>query len=105
MLEEGAANPQPGGGLLAHHHRLALASMMDKNALVSMMATRDAIDAILRDERPPRHPPKLPTTPATSTLAPTTYGEATSEKHTDIWRDAMSREFFGLADADTFAPA
>ena len=152
--------PSPPGGGTAHQHRLGLLSMMSKDALVSSLATREAVDqgrrdmppsvniappappppqdtnsvdhgsggaagaggpgglhmfaamfatredieATLRAKRPPDKTPDLPHCLASDIRVPKTLKEAMRSQHSELWGDAVGREFFGLLDAGTFSP-
>ena len=159
-MDEQQQPPSPSGGGTALQHRLGLLSMMGKDALVSSLATREAVDqgrrdlppsasiappappppqdtslaghgsggaagagrpgglhmfaamfatredveATLRAKRPPDKTPDLPHCLASDLRVPKTFKEAMRSQHSELWDDAVGREFFGLLDAGTFSP-
>ena len=68
-----------------------------------MMAEREDIEAALRDDRPPRDPPKPSDYQASDMQTPTTYAGAIASGQAPMGCDSMSREILGPLDADTFA--
>ncbi|CAB1098628.1 unnamed protein product [Ectocarpus sp. CCAP 1310/34] len=135
FMDEQQQPPSPSGGGTALHHRLGLLAMMDKDSLISSLATREAVDqgrgswgargfrgggrphmfasmfatredvdAALRAERPPDKMPDLPHCLASDLRVPKTLKEAMRSQHSELWDDAVGREFFGLLDAGTFSP-
>ena len=155
FMDEQQRPPAPPDGD-AVQHRLGLLAMMDKDALISSLATREAVgqgrhepplpppppdpsfggtggavgaggpvvsggggsqhgfaakfatredvDAALRAERPPDKMPDLPHCMASDLREPKTFNEAMRSPHSELWDDAVGREFFGLLDAGTFSP-
>ncbi|CAB1107700.1 unnamed protein product [Ectocarpus sp. CCAP 1310/34] len=155
FMDEQQKPPSPPGGGTALHHRLELLDMMDKDTLISSLATREAVDqgrrdlppppqpdpspggrgsggavgaggpvdsggggrpqmfatmfatredvdAALRAERPPDKMPDLPHCMASDLREPKTFNEAMRSLHSELWGDAVDREFYGLLDAGTF---
>ncbi|CAB1101905.1 unnamed protein product [Ectocarpus sp. CCAP 1310/34] len=70
----------------------------------TMFATREDVDAALRAERPPDKMPDLPHCLASDLRVPKIFKEAMRSKHSELWDDAVGREFFGLSDAGTLSP-
>ena len=73
-------------------------------ALATMFATREGVDAALRDQRPPDRRPDLPHCYASDLRVPRSYKEAIESEHGELWEDSVAREFSGLLDAGTFEP-
>lgn len=74
-------------------------------ALATAFATREEIDAAVRDQQPPHQPPDLPQCQASDLSVPKTYKEAMESEHQHLWSDSMEREIHGLLSAGTFSPA
>ncbi|CAB1112201.1 unnamed protein product [Ectocarpus sp. CCAP 1310/34] len=70
----------------------------------AMFATREDVEATLRAKRPPDKTPDLPHCLASDLRVPKTFKEAMRSQHSELWDDAVGREFFGLLDAGTFSP-
>ncbi|CAB1100038.1 unnamed protein product [Ectocarpus sp. CCAP 1310/34] len=71
-----------------------------------MFATREDVDAALRAERPPDKMPDLPHCLASDLRVPKTFKEAMRYQHSELWNDAVDREFFDGFDCfgELFAP-
>ena len=74
-------------------------------AFATLLANREDIDAMLRDQRPPEQRPDLPHCQASDLRVPKSYNEAMASEHRHLWSDSMQREFYGLLEAGTFTPA
>ena len=72
------------------------------HGLLSLMAAREGIGHVLFHQAPPRENPPLPTRPASELSTPNSYAEACVDEYSTIWRQAMDKEYHGLADAGTF---
>jgi len=79
--------------------------MADHAALVSMLATRESINEAVRMYTTPTSSPELPTAPASELSTPTNISDVERSPQADVWRHSMNREFGGLLQAGTFAPA
>lgn len=73
-------------------------------AIATLFATRQEIDAAIREERPPGELPDLPNCYASDIKTPKTFKEAKVDEYADIWLDSVHREFKGLVDSGTFEP-
>ena len=73
-----------------------------RHGLLSLMAAREGIGHILFHQAPPHDNPPLPTRPASELPTPNSYAEACADEYSTIWRQAMDKEYRGLADAGTF---
>ncbi|CAB1112668.1 unnamed protein product [Ectocarpus sp. CCAP 1310/34] len=71
----------------------------------TLLADREDIDAMLRNQRPPKQRPDLPHCQASDLRIPKSYNEAMASENRHFWGDSMKREFFGLLEAGTFTPA
>ena len=100
---EAAADPDGGDVQLGRtrgetaRHREA-----EGHGLLSLMAAREGIGHILFHQAPPHDNPPLPTRPASELSTPNSYAEACADEYSTIWRQAMDKEYRGLADAGTF---
>ena len=70
--------------------------------MLSLMASREGIGYILFHQAPPHENPPLPARPASELSTPNSYAEACAHEYSTIWRQAMDKEYCGLADAGTF---
>lgn len=67
-----------------------------------MMATREDINPTLLEQRPPQDSLELLRCPASE--GPKNHQEAMRSGPSELWKDSLSREHFGLLDAGTFRP-
>ena len=104
-LQHREAAADPGGGDVqlgrtrgetARHREAA------GHGLLSLMAVRESIDHVLFHQAPPHDNRPLPTRPASELSTPNSYAEACADEYSTIWRQAMDKEYRGLADAGTF---
>ena len=72
------------------------------HGLLSLMAVRESIGHVLFHQAPPHDNPPLLTRPASELSTPNSYAEACADEYSTIWRQAMDKEYRGLADAGTF---
>ena len=72
------------------------------HGLLSLVAALEGIGHILFHQAPPLENPPLPTRPASELSTPNSYAEACADETSTIWRQAMDKEYRGLADAGTF---
>ena len=72
------------------------------HGLLSLMAGREGIGYVPFHRAPPRENHPLPTRPASELSTPNSYVEACVDEYSTIWRQAMGKEYHGLADAGTF---
>ena len=72
------------------------------HGLLSLMAAREGIGHILFHQAPPYENPPLPARPVSELSTPNSYAEACTDEYSAIWRQAMEKEYRGLADAGTF---
>ena len=70
--------------------------------LVSRLATREDVDAALREMRPSHLRPDMPLCHAKDLRVPKTFREARDGEHGAQFMDAAKREVFGLLEAGTF---
>ncbi|CAB1113943.1 unnamed protein product [Ectocarpus sp. CCAP 1310/34] len=101
------APPQPQDTSLAGHGSGGAAGARGPGGLhmfAAMFATREDVEATLRAKRPPDKTPDLPHCLASDLRVPKTFKEAMRSQHSELWDDAVGREFFGLLDAGTFSP-
>ncbi|CAB1108804.1 unnamed protein product [Ectocarpus sp. CCAP 1310/34] len=70
-------------------------------AYATLLANREDIDAMLRDQRPPEQRPGLPHCQASDLRIPKSYNKAMASEHRHLWGDSMKREFFELPEAGT----
>ncbi|CAB1107872.1 unnamed protein product [Ectocarpus sp. CCAP 1310/34] len=74
-------------------------------ACSTLLANREDIDTMLRDQRPPEQRPDLPHCQASDLRIPKSYNGAMASEYRHLWDDSMKREYFGLLEAGTFTPA
>ena len=86
-------------------HRQGLLSMADHAGLVSMLATRRSVDEAINMHSASKTSPDLPTAPASALTTPTNISDVDKSPQAYVWRHSMNREFGGLFQAGTFAPA
>ena len=67
-----------------------------------MTAARVGIGHMLFHHAPTHDHPLVPTCPVGEVFTPKTHEEACADKHSIVWRQAMDKEFHGLAKAGTF---
>ena len=48
------------------------------------------------------HLPPLPSRPVSELLTPNSYSEALTDEYSDLWIQAMNKEYGGLENAGTF---
>ena len=70
--------------------------------LVSRLATREDIDAALREIRPSHLRPDMPLCHAKNLRVPKTFREARDGEHDVQFMDAAMREVFGLLESEAF---
>ena len=93
------AAADPGGGDVQRGRTRGEAA---GHGLLSLMAAREGIGHILFHQAPPHENPPLPTRPASELSTPNSYAEACADEYLTIGRQAMDKEYRGLADAGTF---
>ena len=71
------------------------------HGLLSLMTARDGI-GVLFHQAPPHDSPPLPTRPVSELSTPNSNAEACADEYSSIWRQAMEKEYGGLASAGTF---
>ena len=72
------------------------------HGLLSLMAAREDIGHVLFHQAPPHDSPPLPTRPVSELSTPNSFIEACADKYSAVWRQAMAKEYRGLASAGTF---
>ena len=72
------------------------------HGLLSLMAAREGIGHVLFHQAPPHCSPPLPTRPVSELSTPNSYTEACADEYSAVWRQAMEKEYRGLASAGTF---
>ena len=72
------------------------------HGLLSLMAAREGIGHVLFHQAPPHDSPPLPTRPVSELSTPNSYTEACADEYSAVWRQAMEKEYRGLASARTF---
>ncbi|CAB1108760.1 unnamed protein product [Ectocarpus sp. CCAP 1310/34] len=83
----------------------AFHSHLPRSSPTGKTSTPRCETATLRDQRPPEQRPGLPLCQASDVCIPKSYKEAVASEHRHLWSDSMQREFYGLLEAGTFAPA
>lgn len=71
-------------------------------SLLARLATRNDIEAALKDMRPPHLKPDMPLCHASDLRAPKSYEEMMRGQYSKQFLDAMKREVFGLIEAGAF---
>ena len=71
----------------AHHH--GVLSMMEHAALVSMLATRESTNKIVRQHNVPEDSPDLPTAHIPDLSTPSSVSDVEESPHVD-WRNSMN---------------
>ena len=66
------------------------------------MAAREGIGHILCHQAPPHTNPPLPSRPVSELVTPNSYSEALTDEYSDLWIQAMEKEYGGLENAGTF---
>ena len=72
------------------------------NGLLSLMAAREGIGHVLFHHTPPHDSPPLPTRPVSELSTPNSCTEACADEYSAVWRQAMEKEYHGLASAGMF---
>ena len=72
------------------------------NGLLSLMASREGIGHIRFHQAPPHENLPLPERQASELSTPNLYAEACADEYSAIWRQAMDKEYRGLAEAGTY---
>ena len=93
------AAADPGGGDVQEGRTRGEAA---GHGLLSLMAAQEGIGHIRFHQAPPHDNPPLPTRPASELSTPDSYAEACADEYSIVWRQAMDKEYRGLADAGTF---
>ena len=66
------------------------------------MATREGIGQVLYHQAPPHNNPPLPSRPVSELLTPNSYSEVLADQYSDLWIQAMEKEYGGLENAGSF---
>ena len=66
------------------------------------MAARKGIGHVLYHPAPPHKNPPLPSCLVGELVTPSSYSEALTIEHSDLWIQAMEKEYGGLENAGTF---
>ena len=66
------------------------------------MAARKGIGHVLYHQAPPHKNPPLPSRPVSVLLTPNSSPEAFTDEYSDLWIQAMEKEYGGLVNAGTF---
>ena len=69
---------------------------------LSLMAAREGIGHVLHHQAPPHKNPPLPSRPVSELLTRNSYSEALTDEYTDLWIQAMEKDYGGLENAGTF---
>ena len=104
-LQHREAAADPGGGdvqLGRTRGETARHREAEGHGLLSLMAAREGIGHILFHQAPQLENPPLPTRLVSKLSTPNSYAEACADEYSTIWRQAMDKEYRGLADAGTF---
>ena len=72
------------------------------HGLLSLMAARKGIGHVLFHQAPPHDSPSLPTRPVSELSTPNSYAEACADEYSAVWRQAMEKQYRGLASVGTF---
>ena len=72
------------------------------HGLLLFMAARKDIDHVLFHQAPPHDSPPLLTRPVSELSTTNMYTEACADEYSAVWRQAMEKEYRGLAGAGTF---
>ena len=73
-------------------------------AAVRHLATKEELDATLREQEPPLQRPDMPHCHAKDLRVPKSFQEATSGEYGEQFRDAVKREVHGLLASGVFVP-
>ena len=72
------------------------------HGLLPLMAAREGIGHVLFHQAPPHDSPPFPTRPVSELSTPNSYTEACADEYSAVWRQAMGKEYRGLASVVTF---
>ena len=72
------------------------------HGFLSFMAARESIGQVIFHQAPPHDNHPLPTRPVSELSTPNSYAEACADGYSAVWRQAMDKEYRGLASAGTF---
>ena len=70
--------------------------------LLSLMVARKGVGHVLLHQAPPHDSPPLPTRPVRELSTPNSFAEVCADEYSAVWRQAMEKEYRGLASARTF---
>lgn len=79
--------------------------MTDHATWVSMLATRQSINEVIRMHSTPRESLNLPTAPACDFITPNIVFDVNKPPQADVWQHSMNNKFGGLLQARTPVPA